>query len=337
MKKIEELQNVIETGKADLTKVEQAKMEISESDFKDIYTGTLSENTKRAYISTLKEFFGVDNIHDITISDIQAVTPDIANMWAKSQYDNGLSPSTINRKLSALHNFYKFLCRRNLRIVEYNPFDTNEGCVRFKNASKDYTDKRILEPQEINKMFLEAANEKGILGLRDLLVLKLLATTGMRRAEICSIKIGDIRLTDGKHIIDIVGKGERHRVIVLTDSIYKLIEEYVHERGLTMSDKAYPLIVSHSSNTDPTAHLNTMTIYRIVKKYADNAGIDPDSISPHCIRASYATIAYNELGMTVDEIQDLMGHQNQSTTRIYVKSAKIIKDNPADKLESMFG
>lgn len=335
MKKVEELQDIIEIGTS-LTKVEQARMEISETSFADLYTNTLSENTQRAYVSTLKEFFGVDDVHDITISDIRAVTPDVANMWAKSQYDEGLSPNTINRKLSALHNFYKFLCRRNLRIVDYNPFDTNEGCVRFKNAAKDYTDKRILEPQEINKMFVEASNEKGIIGIRNLLVLKLLATTGMRRAEICSIKIGDIRPTGGKHIIDILGKGEKHRVIVLTKSIYELIEKYVHERGLTMEDKSLPLIVSHSSNTDPTAHVNTMTIYRIVKKYADNAGIDPDSISPHCIRASYATLAYNELGMSVDEIQDLMGHSSQSTTRIYIKSAKIIKDNPADRLEDMF-
>lgn len=336
MENIKGMTGLVEIDTNVLSKVDEMKMEVAQSDFTELYTNTLSENTKRAYMSTIKEFFGVYDVHDIKITEIQSVTPEIANLWAKQQYDAGMSPSTINRKLSAMQNFYKFLCRRSIKIAEYNPFDTNEGCVRFKNASKDYTEKRILEPHEINKMFTEARKDDSIIGTRNLLVLQLLATTGMRRAEVCSIKLGDIQKTNGKHIINIVGKGDKHRVVVLTDGIYELVKQYVHERGVTMLDKELPLIVSHSTNADPAAHVNTMTIYRIVKKYADYAGIDPDTISPHCMRASYATLAYNELGMSVDEIQDLMGHSSHNTTKIYIKTSKMLDKNPADKLASMF-
>lgn len=321
----------------ELSAVDNMKMEIAETGFADAYTHTLSENTKRAYMSTIKEFFGVNDLANVTIRDIQAVTPEVANLWAKRQFETGMAPSTINRKLSALHNFYKFLCRRSIGVAEFNPFDTNEGCIRLKNAQKDYTDKRILEPYEINKMFTAAREDTTITGVRDLLVLELLATTGMRRAEVCSIKIGDIMATSGKHVVDIMGKGDKHRLVVLTDDIYSLIKTYMNMRDITFSDKDMPLIAAHSSNSNPTKHVNEQTIYRVVKKYAELAGIDPETLSPHCFRASYATIAYNELGMTLDEIQDYMGHSSSSTTKIYVKKANMVENNPADKLAKMFG
>lgn len=327
----------VENYTTDLTAIDNMKMEIAEAGLAEAYTNTLSDNTKRAYMATIKEFFGVQDLECVTVKDIQSVTPEVANLWAKKQFEVGMSPSTINRKLSALHNFYKFLCRRSVGVAEYNPFDTNEGCVRFKNAQKDYTDKRILEPHEVNKMFIAAKQNKTITGLRDLLVLELLATTGMRRAEVCSIKVGDIVMTSGKHVIDILGKGDKHRLVVLTDDIYELVKNYLHAREITFADKDMPLIAAHSSNSNPTKHVNEQTIYRVVKKYAELSGIDPETLSPHCFRASYATIAYNELGMSIDEIQDYMGHSSSSTTKIYVKKANMVENNPADKLAKMFG
>lgn len=310
--------------------------EVAQMNPYDLYTNTLTPMTKKNYISTIKGFFGVEDLSQITIDMLQSVTPEIVNLWANKQLEEGVAKSTINNKLSGLQNFYKFLCRRNIGIMSYNPFETSQGAIRFKNASKDYSDKRILSSKEMKKIFKEAEKEGGIIGARDLLVLELLATTGMRRAELCSIKIGDITTNMGTKLIQITGKGNKKRIVVISETVDVLIKNYLKLRGVSYQDKELPLIISHSSNADPTEHVTTMTIYRIVKKYADKAGLDADTISPHCMRATFATTSYGELGMDSDTIRELMGHTSQTTTQKYIKALRMVKTNPANKLDKMF-
>jgi integrase/recombinase XerC len=200
-----------------------------------IYTRTLTDETRRAYISTIKEFFHVESINDISTDMIQSVTPYIANDWANELYKNGLSPATINKKLSSLQNFYNFLCRHTINIMKYNPFATNEGCIRFKNAIKNYSDKRALSPEEVTRVFesVEIPEDKTsvsyLLAMRDLIVLELLATTGMRRAELTPIKVGDIKPYTGKYIVNITGKGNKTRVMVIANKVKKHIDDYRYE------------------------------------------------------------------------------------------------------------
>lgn len=312
------------------------KGELSQIDVCDLYTNTLTPLTKMNYISTIKDFFGVHDLSEITIEQIQSVTPDVANTWAHKQLAKGNAMSTINRKLSALHSFYQFLCRRNVGIMNYNPLSTSEGAIRFKNATRDYSDKRVLNQDEIVKMFKSAAKEGDIKSKRDLLVLQLLATTGMRRAELCGIKIGDITTMSGKHIAQITGKGNKQRFIVIADHIYELIKEYLNLRNVSFKDKDLPLIISHSSNADPTKHVDTVTIYRIVKKHADQAGVDASTISAHSFRTTFATKAYGDLGYDMDTLRELMGHSSSATTRRYAKTVKMLENNPAEELANMY-
>lgn len=310
-------------------------MEIAVRNIEDLYTNTLTEETKRSYMQTIKEFFNVQELHMISVEDMQRVTPDMANAYAHALLDKGISKATINKKLSALQNFYKFLCRRNIGIMTYNPFSTDEGAIRFKNASKDYSNKRVLSAQEVKALFDSAKSEEGIVGLRDLLILEMLATTGMRRAEICGIKIGDIKLNLGKKIIEITGKGDKTRMIVVSNKVDKLITDYLDARGVTYQDKDLPLITTHSPRGTGEP-MTPNTVYRVVKKHADNAGIDADSISPHALRATYATTVYDQLDMNVNTIRELMGHSSVATTQRYIKSVNMIRNNPADTLDNMF-
>lgn len=312
-----------------------SNMEIAPVSIENLYTNTLTAETKRSYVQTIKEFFGVDDLSKISIEDMQKVTPDMANEYAHRLLNNGIHKATINKKLSALQNFYKFLCRRSIGIMSYNPFSTDEGCIRFKNASKDYSDKRVLSSKEVKALFDSARNTEGIKGIRDLLILELLATTGMRRAEICGIKIGDIKLNLGKKIIEITGKGDKTRMIVVSKAVDKLIDQYLNARGITYKDKDQPLLTTHSPRGTGKP-MTTNTVYRAVKEHADNAGIDADSISPHALRATYATTVYDELDMDVNTIRELMGHSATQTTIRYIKSVNMIRKNPADKLDDMF-
>lgn len=312
-----------------------SNMEIAPVNIEDLYTNTLTAETKRSYMQTIKEFFGVNELSQISIEDMQKVTPDMANEYAHRLLDKGLSPATINKKLSALQNFYKFLCRKSIGIMTYNPMNVDEGCIRFKNTTKNYSDKRTLTPEEVKALFESARNTDGIKGIRDLLILELLATTGMRRAEICGIKVGDIKLNLGKKIIEITGKGDKTRMIVVSKNVDKLIDQYLAARGITYKDKDQPLITTHSPRGTGKP-MTANTVYRAVKEHADNAGIDADSISPHSIRHTYATTVYENINHDVNLLQSLMGHSSSSTTRRYIHTSEVITKNPANKLDELY-
>ena len=300
----------------------------------EMFTNTLGKETKRAYVQAIKEFFGKD-LCNITIEDMQAVTPEMANKYAMNLLNNGLKRTSINRKLSALHSFYKFLCRRSVGIMTYNPFDSDEGCIRFKNAQKNYIAKRALVTDEVKTMFDLAKMDNSIIGVRDLLVLELLATTGMRRAEVCEIKIGDIQLTQGVYAINIVGKGNKERIIVASNEVMGIINKYMNMRGITMKDKDEYLLVSHANRKSGSGKVSTNMIYRIVKHYAELADIDPDTISPHTLRHTFATQCIG-MGTPIQDVQQLMGHASINTTELYNHSFNIINNNPAEKLTSMY-
>lgn len=312
----------------------QGNTQLETVNVEEMFTNTLGKETKRAYVQAIKEFFGKD-LCNITIEDMQAVTPEMANNYAMNLLNNGLKRTSINRKLSALHSFYKFLCRRSVGIMTYNPFDSDEGCIRFKNAQKNYIAKRALVADEVKTMFDLAKMDNSIIGVRDLLVLELLATTGMRRAEICEIKIGDIQLTQGVYAINIVGKGNKERIIVASNEVMGIINKYMNMRGITMKDKDEYLLVSHANRKSGSGKVSTNMIYRIVKHYAELADIDPDTISPHTLRHTFATQCIG-MGTPIQDVQQLMGHASINTTELYNHSFNIINNNPAEKLTSMY-
>ena len=312
----------------------QENTQLETVNVEEMFTNTLGKETKRAYVQAIKEFFGKD-LCNITIEDMQAVTPEMANNYAMNLLNNGLKRTSINRKLSALHSFYKFLCRRSVGIMTYNPFDSDEGCIRFKNAQKNYIAKRALVADEVKTMFDLAKMDNSIIGVRDLLVLELLATTGMRRAEICEIKIGDIQFTQGVYAINIVGKGNKERIIVASNEVMGIINKYMNMRGITMKDKDEYLLVSHANRKSGSGKVSTNMIYRIVKHYAELADIDPDTISPHTLRHTFATQCIG-MGTPIQDVQQLMGHASINTTELYNHSFNIINNNPAEKLTSMY-
>lgn len=311
-------------------------VEISTENIENMYTNTLTGKTKSSYMNTIKTFFKVDSLEDIKISDMQSVTVDTAIQYAHELLDKGIKKSTINQRLSAMQNFYKFLCRRNVGIMNYNPFSTDEGCIRFKNAQKNYSDKRTLTKDEVRRLFDTAKKAKGVTGKRDLLVLELLCTTGMRRAEVANLRIGDIVYTSGSYFLSVIGKGDKARMAKLSTSVQEILKEYLDMRKLTLANKRMPLIANHSSNADCTKCVSTETIYNIVKKYANLTGIGADNITPHCCRHTFATTAFNELGTGKDHIQELLGHASSSTTQRYIKSAQMFKSTVSNELDTMY-
>lgn len=305
-------------------------------DLESNYTNTLSESTKRVYIATILEFFNEKRLSDISIEQMQSVDVDMANRWLIKMKKNNLKEATINKKASALKNLYKFLCRRNVGIMDYNPFDTDEGALRYKNAEKTYSDHKTLSKQEIADMVKAASSYKGVLGARNKLLFCLMISTGMRREEVVNIKLGDFFISDGKHVVNIIGKGRKHRQCLISNDVYTMMLAYIDMRGLTLKDKDVPLFVSHSSNGDCTVPMTDATIYRVIKDCAKSAGIDDQSISPHTLRHTYATMGYLKGDLDIKQLKDLMGHSSITTTNRYIHAISVLKDSPAEIISEMF-
>jgi site-specific recombinase XerD len=297
------------------------------------FAGTLTQNTKRAYMGDIVQFFNIKDVSELTIDMVQSVTPSMVNQYIESLLEQGKSPSTINRKMQALSKFYKFLCKRNVGIMDYNPFSSDEGAARFK--TKRYSNTRALTDDEVQKIIQTISEDQSILGIRNKIIVLLLATTGMRRGEIAKLKIGDIIMYQENHVIEIMGKGRKERFVVIAKAIKQYIDRYLQLRRLTYMDKDEPLFVSHSSNSEGGTAITAQTVYNKIKKIAKKTGIEANSISPHCFRHTYITNSL-EMGCDIEDVQDRVGHADIGSTRRYDHTHRIIKNNPADELANKF-
>lgn len=303
----------------------------------NMYTGTLSKNTKRAYTRDIKDFFQVDEISDITIEQLRAVDVSTANRFRERLKAEGKANSTVNRKLTSMSSFYRVLSRREIGIVEYNPFDTNEGNKRLVH-NKKYSNTRSLTAEEVQRVVAVSSDYSSPeLAFRNRIIVLLLATTGMRREELVDIQLKNFKVNMGKNVIEITGKGEKERLIVVSDSILVLINNYLELRGIKLYNKAYDndyLVVSHSYNAE-AGKLNSQTIYNVIKEVASKAKVGADTISPHSFRHTFATLA-RQGGIDLHDISDMMGHSDVSTTKRYEHSDRVVNNHPADMLTDLF-
>ena len=304
------------------------RLEVTKDNIENSYTRTLTKNTKRTYTAYIKDFFCVINLSDISVDMINSVTVDTANTFIQDLKRKGLSNSTINLKVSALKNFYSFLTRRDVKIAEYNPFDTKEGCKRLK-TQKDFSRTYCATEDDASKM-LAVCTEDTIVSIREKIIVTLFITTGIRREEMANIKVGDITTHRDTYLILIHGKGNKERYCVLPDDLFPVIEKYLEMRGIGWKDKDQYLLVSHAPNYIETK-LSLVSIHNIIKKIAKLAKVDYTKISCHSMRRFYATESY-EMGTSIEDLKDQMGHTKTETTQAYLYHTKIINTSKTNKI-----
>ncbi|MGE6227617.1 tyrosine-type recombinase/integrase [Paenibacillus chitinolyticus] len=307
----------------------------------DVYTNSLTKNTRRAYTTDVCEFFGVSDLNQVPLHQVQSVTVASAMEFRDRLLAEGKALSTINRKLTSLSAFYTFLSRHEVGIMEYNPFSAKEGLARMRQ-NKRYSNTRCLTVDEVQMLVRVTMEGDDLEALRNRIIVLLFATTGMRRAEIVHILLGQIRRSHGKDIIEIQGKGDKERIIVISPTIKVMIDNYIKMRGLTYENKDHYLLASHTSNarhfeeeSQEPKPISTQTVYNVIKKVAERAGIHADDVSPHCLRHTWFTEAL-ESGIPIQDVADMGGHSDLSTTRRYDHTKRVIKNNPADMLTNKF-
>lgn len=257
-----------------------------------------SDYTVKSYGIDIEEFLEYLETECLKFKDVEYEDLRFYLMYLKDEKkDNNTS---INRKLSALRGFYKYLA--NEGIIKSNVFSLVSGPKKSKKLP------RYFEYNELEELF-NIPDKRLPLGQRDLLLLELLYATGVRVGELVNIKVGDIDL--GQRNILILGKGNKERYVTYGDYCEEALKLYLSDGYLSLNVQNSDFLFLNNNGGVLTERGVRYILDQIIKK----TGISK-SISPHMIRHSFATHLLNE-GCDLLTVQKLLGHESIKATQIY--------------------
>ncbi len=279
------------------------------SKLKDLHTDFLEDleitqgrgqKTIANYDHYLQRFYRVEKIEKV--SDITLDTVRAFRRHLNDSMSGGMALATQNYHMIALRQFLKYLAKRDIPALSAEKI----GLAKLAEREID-----VLYPEELEAL-LAAPAGVSIDSLRDRALLHTLFSTGLRISEAVRLNRDDIRET--KREIPVRGKGNKVRVVFLSDEAHRAIQTYVAQRR----DIDPALFVRHKKGAvgpKDDLRLTPRSIQRLMKKYAAKAGLTKN-ITPHTLRHSFATDLLAN-GADVREVQQLLGHASITTTQIY--------------------
>ena len=257
-----------------------------------------SELTIEGYKADLDLFLeylnqnGIKNFDSVEYQDIR--------LFINYLHDLKYSSKTISRHISSIRSFFKYLKKEN--IIKNNP------CVLISNPKIDKKLPKYLNFNDTEKV-LNAFDTKNYISIRNSLVLEILYSCGIRVSELSNMKVSNINFSEKK--INILGKGSKERVVYFGTRCNDLLSLYLKDsyNKLNVNNLDY-LILSKTGKK-----INDREIRKIVDDASKIAGLDI-KISPHVLRHTFATHMLN-YGADLRSVQELLGHENLSTTQIY--------------------
>ena len=263
-----------------------------------------SKHTLTAYHKDLLGFREFA-LSEFDFSEINNVSYAIIRSWIVKLVGDGVSNRTINRKISSLRTYYKFLLK--IGDIEVSPLVKHKVLKTAKKLQVPFSEKEIEDVLEILK------EEDSFLGLRNKLIVELFYSTGMRRGELVNLKLNDI--SDSQKTIKVLGKRNKERIIPLLPSALNTIASYIDYRKSLSSIKD----VHYLLLTEKGAKVYETLVYRVINNYFSKAS-EKVKKSPHILRHSFATHLLNE-GADIKSVKELLGHSSLASTQIYANNS----------------
>ena len=263
-----------------------------------------SPHTVTAYLKDLETFEAFAS-EEYQYSDIVNVNYSIVRSWIVALVDSGISNRTVNRKMSSLKTYYKFLLKT--KQIEINPLAKHKALKTSKKIQVPFSEKEIVSVTEM----LET--QVGFEGIRNLLIVELFYSTGIRRAELINVKLNDV--TFAQKTIKVLGKRNKERIIPLLPAVLHTIKAYlpIREQLENISDTEYLFLTAKGVKIYETL------VYRIINTYFSNAS-EKVKKSPHILRHSFATHLLNE-GADINSVKELLGHSSLASTQVYTQNS----------------
>ncbi|MBZ4664766.1 tyrosine recombinase XerC [Mahella sp.] len=274
-----------------------------------------SPNTVKEYFYDLRTFFRflkmrrdmVDESEDIRSIDIRDIDLSIVKSVQLSDlyaYISFLSNQMHNnarsraRKVASIRTFFKYLTNK-AKLLSVNP------AVELESPKVGSRNPVYLSLEESRELL---ASVDGPFKERDYAILTLFLNCGLRLSELVGINIGDIR----EDTLRVIGKGNKERTVYLNEACLNAIENYLKTRPHDGVKDREALFLSKLKK-----RISPKTVQHIVKKYISNAGLDSTKYSTHKLRHTAATLMYKYGDIDIRTLQQLLGHENISTTQIY--------------------
>ena len=224
--------------------------------------------------------------------------------WIVQLVDRSISNRTINRKISSLNSYYKFLLKT--QSIEINPLVKHKALKVSKKIQIPFSE------IEVNSV-LNSMNTDTFEGVRDKLIVELFYSTGMRRIELVQLQLQDVDLSQG--LIKVLGKRNKEHFIPLLPSVMDTIQSYLIER-LKLESINDPSILFL---TKKGTKVYEMLVYRIITRYFDSVSSKVKK-SPHILRHSFATHLLNN-GADLNAVKELLGHSSLAATQVYTHNS----------------
>ena len=263
-----------------------------------------SQHTVTAYIndigfleSFLSNEFEDDNLLRVNYNQIRS--------WVVSLSDDGISNTSINRKISSLKSFYKFLLKT--KQIDSSPLLKHKALKAPKKIQIPFSEK------ELDMVLNQITYKEGFEGIRDKLIVDLFYTTGIRRTELINLKVQNIDLTI--HTIKVLGKRNKERIIPILTIIGDQIKKYLSERSSIqdVKDGDYFFLLLNG------VKLNDSFVYRLINYYFSNVS-EKVKKSPHILRHTFATHLLNN-GADINSVKELLGHSSLASTQVYTHNS----------------
>jgi integrase/recombinase XerC len=263
------------------------------------YEKRYSQHTIIAYIKDLSQFIEYSCVS--SIEDFREITHSNIRSWIVSLVEESNENRTVNRKLSSLRTFFRWLRRE--QLIVSNPIAKINGPRNVKRLPT-FAKESELESTKINSVF-----NSNFEGLRDKLIFELFYQTGIRLTELINIKESDVNVES----IKILGKRNKERLIPISPELFQLIAQYrILKRNIVAKNNF--LIVLDSGEK-----MYSKFVYRKIIYYLSLI-TNLDKKSPHVLRHTFATHLLNN-GAGLETIKDLLGHSNLAATQVYTHNS----------------
>jgi integrase/recombinase XerC len=257
------------------------------------------------------EFFKTFIAHEFDQHNLVEVNYSQIRSWIVSLSDDGISTTSINRKMSSLKSFYKFLLKT--RQIVSSPFLKHKALKTSKQLQIPFSE------QELDLVLNQIKYGDGFEGVRDKLIIDLFYTTGIRRTELIHLTIQNIDFSNAT--IKVLGKRSKERIIPILPIIVDELKKYLEERAQLeyIKDADFLFVMLKG------VKLNDSFVYRLINYYFSNVS-EKVKKSPHILRHTFATHLLNN-GADINSVKELLGHSSLASTQVYTHSslAELIK------------
>jgi integrase/recombinase XerC len=242
-----------------------------------------------------KETYCQENISHINYSQIRS--------WIVLLVDQKLSNRSINRKVSSLKSFYKYL--QKIKLIDINPLANHKVLKTSKKIQIPFSS------SEVNTVLSSFSIDHSFEASRDRLIVELFYSTGMRRAELINLRVNSVNFAEKQ--IKVIGKRNKERLIPLLPSVIKSLQSYIKKRELINSSDSFLFVTQKGNKVYETL------VYRVINNYFSKVSSKLKK-SPHILRHSFATHLLNE-GADLNSVKELLGHSSLASTQVYTHNS----------------